>query len=360
MKKKILTLLVTLVICLSGAFTLAGCNAGEGGEASSQIKAMYTLAVDNGYTGTYEEWLQSIKGEKGDNGKSAYEIAKENGFVGTYEEWLQSIKGEKGDNGKSAYEIAKENGFVGTEKEWLESLCSASNLNYFDIFKVAERKLLFNIGGVRDNVTVTYTSSQESGSYLATETTETYNYCRYNENLYAYEFDNQTSGKYLLRYDKIVDEVVGNIAKDYKLREYTKDSEGTEEVTDKERTLGNLAQDPVIFPAMMTENYSIKQDNSFAIGEVLGNGNYKITIVSSSTMGDGSLLVLMEVEITKDYKFVSYNYNFLGCSEESSDHDGGYSMLSGQWSFDYGNVDVDDIKQKISKADQLATQLVNN
>ncbi len=333
MKKKILTLLVTLVICLSGAFTLAGCNAGEGGETSSQIKAMYTLAVDNGYTGTYEEWLQSIKGEKGDNGKSAYEIAKENGFVGT-------------------------------EKEWLESLCSASNLNYFDIFKVAERKLLFNIGGVRDNVTVTHTSFQEAGSYLATETTETYNYCRYDENLYAYEFNNQTSGKYLLRYDKIVDEVVGNIAKDYKLREYTKDSEGAEEVTDKERTIGNLAQDPVIIPAMMTENGSIKQDNSFAIGEVLSNGNYKITIVSSVTVGDqttqGTILALMEVEITKDYKFVSYNYDIFGSSANYSDYESGYSMLSGKWSFDYGNVDVDDIKQKISIADQLATQLANN
>ena len=33
-----------------------------------------------------------------------------------------AIKGDKGENGKSAYEIALDNGFVGTEQEWLASL----------------------------------------------------------------------------------------------------------------------------------------------------------------------------------------------------------------------------------------------
>lgn len=56
--------------------------------------------------------------EKEVPGKSAYELAVENGFVGTEEEWLESLKIP----GKSAYELAVENGFVGTEAEWLESL----------------------------------------------------------------------------------------------------------------------------------------------------------------------------------------------------------------------------------------------
>lgn len=34
------------------------------------------------------------------NGKSAYEIAKENGFVGTEQEWLASLKGKDGVDGK--------------------------------------------------------------------------------------------------------------------------------------------------------------------------------------------------------------------------------------------------------------------
>lgn len=44
------------------------------------------------------------KGDTGANGKSAFEIAKDNGFIGTEEEWLLSLKGPKGDIG----EVGKE------------------------------------------------------------------------------------------------------------------------------------------------------------------------------------------------------------------------------------------------------------
>ena len=67
-----------------------------------------------------------IKGDKGDTGISAYEIAVENGYSGTEVEWLESLKGSgtggAGDDGASAYEIAVLNGFVGNEAEWLNSL----------------------------------------------------------------------------------------------------------------------------------------------------------------------------------------------------------------------------------------------
>lgn len=103
-------------------------------------KSAYEVAVSNGFEGTEEEWLASLKGEKGANGTngedgadgaSAYQIALNNGFVGTEEEWLaslkgdtgeQGIKGETGLSGASAYEIAVSNGFEGTETEWLASL----------------------------------------------------------------------------------------------------------------------------------------------------------------------------------------------------------------------------------------------
>ena len=38
-------------------------------------------------------------GGAGADGKSAYEIAVDNGFEGDVEAWLQSLKGEKGDAG---------------------------------------------------------------------------------------------------------------------------------------------------------------------------------------------------------------------------------------------------------------------
>ena len=142
----------------------------------------YTEALEGGFTGTYEEWLETVIGANGkdgvtpvigDNGnwwidgvdtgisatgeagKSAYEIAVENGFTGTYEEWLKhlvenlvpptpyigengdwyidgkdtEIKAVDGETGESAYDIAVRNGFVGTETEWLASLVGANGVN---------------------------------------------------------------------------------------------------------------------------------------------------------------------------------------------------------------------------------------
>jgi len=68
---------------------------------------------------------QGATGETGADGKSAYELAVENGFEGTEQEWLASLKGSDGvigSDGKSAYEIAVDNGFSGTEAQWLDSL----------------------------------------------------------------------------------------------------------------------------------------------------------------------------------------------------------------------------------------------
>jgi len=60
-----------------------------------------------------------------ENGKSAYELAVENGFVGTEQEWLNSLKGEKGDPQteiNSLYQSAVENGYTGSFDAWFEEL----------------------------------------------------------------------------------------------------------------------------------------------------------------------------------------------------------------------------------------------
>ena len=51
-----------------------------------------------------------IKGSStttGNDGKSAYEIAVDNGFVGTETEWLESLKGDKGEPGTNGYTPVK-------------------------------------------------------------------------------------------------------------------------------------------------------------------------------------------------------------------------------------------------------------
>lgn len=84
-------------------------------------KSAYELAVDSGYEGTLDEWLNSLHGIPGEDGLSAYELAVlHDGFVGTVNEWLDSLKGDPGEKGDSEYDLAVQNGYEGTVEEWLD------------------------------------------------------------------------------------------------------------------------------------------------------------------------------------------------------------------------------------------------
>ena len=85
-------------------------------------KSAYELALDSGFEGTEQEWLDSLQGYSGTDGKSAYEVAVDGGFVGDEAAWLASLNGTDGIDGKTAYEIAVENGYTGDEASWVESL----------------------------------------------------------------------------------------------------------------------------------------------------------------------------------------------------------------------------------------------
>ncbi len=134
----------------------SGSNGTNGKDGENGLSA-YELAIQNGFTGTLTEWLNSLKGvdgkdgadgvngKDGINGKdgtdgkdglSAYEIALKNGFVGTESEWLDSLKGKDGADGTSP-EVS---GFATTEYVderlseilvILENLPTASNLTLF-------------------------------------------------------------------------------------------------------------------------------------------------------------------------------------------------------------------------------------
>ena len=80
-------------------------------------RSAYEEAVRQGFEGTEQEWLQTLKGE------TAYELAKQEGYVGTLDEWLESLKGE------TAYQNAQAGGFEGTQEEFNISMASLGNLN---------------------------------------------------------------------------------------------------------------------------------------------------------------------------------------------------------------------------------------
>ena len=126
MKKKVFNgiLLGTAAMLCAGGF--AACEVTDGkndGAEKTQIEEVYecyvAYAEKNGETPlSYEDWLASIKGEKGDKGDTGAQGEK--GDTGA-----QGEKGDKGDtgaDGKSAYEIWLEQGHTGSEEDFLDWL----------------------------------------------------------------------------------------------------------------------------------------------------------------------------------------------------------------------------------------------
>lgn len=110
-----------------------------------------------GFTGTFEQFLASFKGERGEKGEDGAAGAKgdtgERGIQGERgadglpgakgdtgdkgEDGLPGAKGERGQDGKSAYEIAVANGYWGDETLWLNSLHGSNGLPGKSAFDVA-------------------------------------------------------------------------------------------------------------------------------------------------------------------------------------------------------------------------------
>ena len=126
---------------------------GPTGPAGADGDSAYQVAVNNGFIGTEEAWLESLKGAtgaqgeqglqgvKGDTGATgatgynAYQVAQVNGFDGSITEWLASLKGDMGNTGMtgatgfSAYDVAVGNGFEGSITQWLASLKGTNGTN---------------------------------------------------------------------------------------------------------------------------------------------------------------------------------------------------------------------------------------
>lgn len=119
----------------------------EAKEQATPGKSVYQLWLDAGHQGSEQDFLSSLKGEKGDAGKtgdtgktgqpglSAYQLAVNAGFKGSETEWLdylrkgpqgpQGTPGKDGKDGQSAYQIWLNNGHEGTETDFLNSLIGA-------------------------------------------------------------------------------------------------------------------------------------------------------------------------------------------------------------------------------------------
>ena len=108
---------------------------GDPGDKGDPGKGIYELAQEEeGFTGTKQEYLNSLHGAPG---KDLYQAAVERGYKGSFDDFLEKQKGAPGSPGKSNYERAKElEGFQGTEVEYLASLHGAPGEG---IYKMAVR-----------------------------------------------------------------------------------------------------------------------------------------------------------------------------------------------------------------------------
>lgn len=101
----------------------------EPGPEGAAGKSAYQLAVEKGYAGSVDQWLDSLRGPAGIN---AYQLAAQQGYTGGLTAWLASLRGEPGVAGLSAYMSALNSGFVGTEAQWIASLKGTNGTNGVD------------------------------------------------------------------------------------------------------------------------------------------------------------------------------------------------------------------------------------
>ncbi len=112
-KKSVKYIVVCMLVVLVCAVLVACDNNSDGKDGLSA----YELACRQGFDGTLDEWLASLKGEDGSDGTNGadgkdgetdvnalYAFAKQNGFSGTYSDFLKEYLTMEADNSAAANE----------------------------------------------------------------------------------------------------------------------------------------------------------------------------------------------------------------------------------------------------------------
>nr|DAJ82796.1 MAG TPA: tail sheath protein [Caudoviricetes sp.] len=114
-------------------------------------KDLYQAAVERGYSGSFDDFLEKQKGAPGAPGKSLYELAQEDGFTGTLTEFLASKKGEKGKDAYDDYlETTTDNPKL-TREEWADpNRRNSNNGNAEEGMNKTEIELLYKLNNGTD------------------------------------------------------------------------------------------------------------------------------------------------------------------------------------------------------------------
>ena len=114
MKKRTLKTLLCLIFF---AMTLTSCG-NNNSYADDPRYPIYQLALDSGFTGTYQDWLDSIKGEDGKNGETPHIGENGNWWIGDTDTGVpakgsEGPQGEPGKDGNTPYIGENGNWWIG-------------------------------------------------------------------------------------------------------------------------------------------------------------------------------------------------------------------------------------------------------
>ncbi|MBP5308865.1 MAG: trypsin-like peptidase domain-containing protein [Clostridia bacterium] len=101
---KILRKISAVFAALALISSVAACNPFKSNEYSGPVVNAYDIAVKNGFNGTEEEWLKSLKGKDGDNASTVYkslydEACEKYGYTGDFYDFVAEFIGGYVSNG---------------------------------------------------------------------------------------------------------------------------------------------------------------------------------------------------------------------------------------------------------------------
>ena len=133
-------------------------------------KDLYQAAVERGYSGSFDDFLEKQKGAPGAPGKDLYKAAVERGYSGSFDDFLEKQKGAPGAPGKSNYELAQEDGFTGTLTEYLIRLKGEKGDDAYQVYlqetddnpKLSRKEWADTIGSFATLIhTITYGTAEQ-------------------------------------------------------------------------------------------------------------------------------------------------------------------------------------------------------
>lgn len=136
------------LLSVSALLSLTGCGVNQQPQELSQIRTIYNLYVENGGDLSYDEWLQTIKGEDGKDGKDGASVLTGNG----------EPYNSKGKDGDSYIDLDTCNFYVKSNGKWVLS----GNLCGREVYKESYKNILNS-----RNYTIEYSLGGDDTVYKA-------------------------------------------------------------------------------------------------------------------------------------------------------------------------------------------------